>query len=962
MKFSGKLRLAVLASVASIALVGCSDTEISSPGAPTPAPAPAPTPTPTPAPTPSTINFLPSATAENGGCPVGTTATNFDAVAADGFSSIGVCTLGSGTGVTELTSNVTIPAGMTVAIQGPIFVGRDGGSSATLTLEAGVRLYGASATGTANATDDYIVVSRGSELVVNGTAQAPVRMTARAAINDEAVGSNIVSPGLTGQWGGLVINGYAPINACIDAAAVGGSADCEKSGEGASGLFGGDDPTDSSGSLRYLIVEYSGARLTNEDELNGIAFQGVGNGTVVENIQVHSTLDDGLEWFGGTVNVKNAVITDAGDDSIDWTDGWTGSLQFAVVLSNNPSSGDPRGIEADNRDGDNAKTPFSDPTISNFTMIGSAGNQEGIMLRRGTRGRVVNGIVAGFPTGIDVDNTQTFTNYSDGSLVIESLLVDAATPTANDADGVPAFTPANNIAFANNSLSDRYFPGLVEAGVTSYTLPNDGFLTPVNYIGAFAPAETLAANWARFTLPGTLFPREEVVCPTGTTANGEIQNKLVCAIPGGRVVGNLTLSNGANIIYELNGTVFLGSDMGPDPAAPLPGGQVGVLTIDPGVTVVAAGNDDYLVVSRGSRLLSNGTAAAPVIFTAKGVVDGSVTATQSLKGVWGGLVINGRAPINACIDAAAVGGTVDCEKSGEGSSGLFGGASPDDDSGQLFYTRVEYAGVRLTNEDELNGIAFQGVGAGTQVSHIQVANNLDDGLEWFGGTVSADHVVVTGVGDDSIDWTDGWTGSLQYAIVYPGVAGADGGMSGDPRGIEADNRDGDNAKTPFSDPKLSNFTLVNSTEPSVQAGAVIRRGTKGLIANGIIVDFPVGIDVDNGQTYANYDDGSLSFKSIFLDNAANFASDGDHPTNPALGVPAFTAADNVVEGTKTLAGVTFIPGRPGVVPGANERAVAAFDVTGIGDLQSTTYVGAVEDASDNWFAGWTVDINRAPVN
>lgn len=957
MKFNGNLRLTFMASVAALALVGCSDTEIASPGAPAPVPAPAPTPTPppTPTPTPTTISLLPNASAQDGGCPAGTTAVRYDAVAADGFSSIGVCTLGSESGTTELTSNVTIPAGLTVAIRGPVFVGRDGTSSATLTLEAGARLYGASAAGTANATDDYIVVTRGSQLIVNGTEAAPVRMTARAAVNDEEVGSRIVQPGMTGQWGGLVINGSAPINACIDATATGGTAGCEKSGEGASGLFGGADADDDSGSINYLIVEYSGARLTNEDELNGIAFQGVGSGTEVSHIQVHATLDDGLEWFGGNVNVKYAVVTDAGDDSIDWTDGWSGALQFAAVSSTNPSSGDPRGIEADNRDGRNDAAPFSDPTVSNFTLIGSAGNQQGVMLRRGTRGRIVNGIVAGYPTGIDVDNSQTFTNFTDGSLVIASHLIDAVKPVETDSDGVPAFTPANNIRLTNNSLSNRYFPGVVERAVPAFTLPDDGFLSPVSYIGAFSPTETLASNWATFARPGTLFPADEAECPAGTNENGTLSGKLVCAIPGGRLSGNLTLSNGANIIYELDGTVFVGSDMGPDPAAPLPGGEVATLTIDPGVTVVAAGNDDYLVVSRGSRLLSNGTADAPVVFTAKGVVAGTTTVTSSLKGIWGGLVINGRAPINACIDATATGGTTGCEKSGEGASGLFGGASPDDDSGQLFYTRVEYAGTRLTNEDELNGIAFQGVGSGTEVSYVQVANNLDDGMEWFGGSVSADHVIITGVGDDSIDWTDGWTGSLQYAIVYPGVSGAEGGMSGDPRGIEADNRDGANTKTPYSDPKVSNFTLINSGEPLVQAGAVLRRGTKGVVANGIIVDFPVGLDVDSGATFDNFNDGSLRIKSLFLDNAANFATDSD-------GVPAFVAGDNIVEGNQSLTGVTFIPGTPGTIPGANEAAVPAFDVTGIGELEATDYIGAVEGPGDTWFTGWAVNINGAAIN
>ncbi len=946
MKIAGSLRSLALASAAAIALVGCSDTDISSPGAPAPVPTPAPTPTPTPTPT-GTINLIPTA-----GCPTGTSETLFDAVAADGFSSVSVCALGSSSGA-EITSDLTIPANTTIAIQGPVFVGQDGGTSATLTLEQGVRIMGASAAGTANATDDYLVVSRGSQIVVNGTSTNPVRMTARGAMNDEETGSSLIQVGSNGLWGGLVINGFAPINDCGDATATGGDADCQKQGEGASGLFGGDQADDNSGSINYLIVEYAGSRLTNDDELNGIAFQGVGSGTTVSHIQVHNNLDDGVEWFGGTVNVKYLAVTGAGDDSIDWTDGWSGRLQFAAVYSNVPSSGDPRGIEADNRDGTNDKTPFSDPQVSNFTLIGTSGNQQGILLRRGTKGAIMNGVVAGFPTGLDVDSSQTFTNFTNGDLTISSLLIDAAEPFATDSDGVPAFQPSDNIVTRANSLTDRFFPGSSELTVTPTqpSVSEQGFFgATIDYIGAFGPSETIDSNWASFTLPGTLFPAQApATCPSGTTDSGDtLDGKTLCMVAG-PISGSVTLTNGDELIYELDGTVFVGSDRGAELNAP--NGFAGSLTIEKGVTVVAEGNDDYLVVSRGSKIFSNGTEADPVVFTAKGVLDGSVTATTSLKGVWGGLVINGRAPINDCGDGTAVGGTINCEKSGEGASGSFGGATADDDSGQLFYTRVQYAGVRLTNDDELNGIAFQGVGSGTEVSYIQVTNNLDDGIEWFGGTVSADHVVVTGVGDDSIDWTDGWQGSLQFAIAYPGVAGADGGMSGDPRGIEGDNRDGTNDKTPFSEPKISNLTLVNSGDAATQQGVLLRRGTKGLLANAIVAGWSVGLDVDSTQTFTNFTAGDLEIKSILLDNTVNFATDSD-------GVPAFLAADNVVEGTAALTGenFTFVPGTRGVVLAAADTSVPAFDVTGYGDLTPVNYIGAVADANDNWYLGWTVDL------
>merc|ERR1711916_293692 len=189
------------------------------------------------------------------------------------------------------------------------------------------------------------------------------------------------------------------------------------------------------------------------------------------------------------------------------------------------------------------------------------------------------------------------------------------------------------------------------------------------------------------------------------------------------------------------------------------------------------------------------------------------------------------------------------------------------------------------------------------------------------------HLVVTGVGDDSIDWTDGWSGALQFAIAYPGLAGADGAMSGDPRGIEADNRDGTNDKTPFSSPNVSNVTLVNSGDPSTQQGVLLRRGTRGLLANTIIAGWNTDLDVDSTQTFTNFGDGTLEIKSILLDNTANFATDSD-------GVPAFAAGDNVVEGTAALnaENFTFVPGTRGVVPAATDTAVPGFDVSGYDGL------------------------------
>jgi hypothetical protein len=892
------------------------------------------------------------------GCPTGTTETTFAAVAANGFSDVDVCTLGNASGSTIVTTDISIPAGTTIALQGPVFIGQDGGTSAILTIAEGVRIFGASEGGTATASDDYLVVARGSQIEAVGTESAPIRFTSRAAINDEEVGSSLITATSNAQWGGLVINGFAPINACDSGAATGGAADCEKTGEGASGLFGGDQAGDDSGELRYVTVEYAGARLTNNDELNGIAFQGVGSATEVNFVQVHNNLDDGIEWFGGTVNAKHVVITGAGDDSLDWTDGWTGKVQFAAVRSTIPTSGDPRGIEGDSLSSNPSAAPFSDPKIANFTIVGVPSNNAGAVIRRGSRGTFVNGVIANFPVGLDVDTAQTFTNFNDGTLVFESIAIDAVETFASDSDGVPAFAASSNVRAINNSLIDNVYSGTVEQNFpTSTALSGDSFFEVADYAGAFSATESDGNSWANFALAGTLVDAIPASCPAGTvdagtiTENGSGVSKLLCQIDGANAITtDLRLSNGAEVVYELVGQVFVGVDTGADPDAPLAGSVQASLTIDAGVTVVADGGDDYIVVARGSQIFANGTATRPVVFTSKGAFDGSnTTINDNTKGLWGGVVVNGRAPINACDSGAAVGGAVDCEKSGEGASGLFGGATADDDSGQMFFTRIQYAGARLTNNDELNGLALQGVGSGTEIEHVQVYNNLDDAFEFFGGTVSAKYLVALGVGDDSFDWTDGWQGSLQYAIAYPGIADATGGVSGDPRGIEGDNLSSNNAATPVSAPRVSNVTLIASSEPTVDTGVVLRRGMEGTVVNVVAVGWPdAGLDVDSSATVANVADGSLEIESFFLSgNGDDLENDGEDAT--------FVAADNIVTGQAiTLSGFAFQNGQSGLVPGVNEAAVPAFDVTGIGALEVAPYVGAVKDSGDEWYLGWTL--------
>ena len=382
------------------------------------------------------------------------------------------------------------------------------------------------------------------------------------------------------------------------------------------------------------------------------------------------------------------------------------------------------------------------------------------------------------------------------------------------------------------------------------------------------------------------------------------------------------------------------------------------LTIEAGAFIVGASPADYMVVSRGNTLDVQGAKFNPVVMTSandlEAILSGNPRPFETgINAEWGGLIINGRAPINACIDGSAQGGTVDCQKSGEGSSGLFGGGTPDDNSGTLRYLQLKYAGFRVNNADELNGIAFQGVGSDTTAEYLQVHNNQDDGIEMFGGTADLRYVVLTGIADDSLDYTDGWTGNAQFVLVRHAPDDSD-------QGFEFDNNGDENDALPRSNPVISNFTLIGQRASSASDfGMLLREGTAGTLVNGIVVDFnDACLDVDNSATFAQANSGALDIQSIFFDCPTTFEED-DLPT---FSTTTFAAGDNNTIGTTSLEGFSFITdmannNAKGVVPadGGPESLVTAVDPTTLGAFFSPAeYLGAVEDGNDDWFQGWTL--------
>ncbi|MFA0812026.1 hypothetical protein [Microbulbifer epialgicus] len=180
-----------------------------------------------------------------------------------------------------------------------------------------------------------MVVNRGSQIFVRGTESAPITFTSETDARG-TVAADVVS-----QWGGMVINGFGVTNKCQYEGSIGDDnfalkGECHVAAEGSTGdntsHYGGDNSADSSGELSYVVVKHTGALVASGDELNGISFDAVGNGTVVNNLQIYSTFDDGIEFFGGAVDINNYVALYVRDDSIDIDEGYRGSINNALVI------------------------------------------------------------------------------------------------------------------------------------------------------------------------------------------------------------------------------------------------------------------------------------------------------------------------------------------------------------------------------------------------------------------------------------------------------------------------------------------------------------------------------------------------------------------------------------------------------------------------------------------------------
>ncbi|MBB5350285.1 putative membrane protein [Haloferula luteola] len=788
---------------------------------------------------------------------------------------------------------------------------------ATLTIEPGTKVYSTlDDKGTSNKDDDAfgaIVVTRGSKINAAGTADEPILFTTtdelEFELQDDVDGDGFIAefPSYTtySRWGGVVLLGSAPITIggvgdgsaenSIEGFQPGASADVDDDGRADVIEYGGNNAADNSGVMTYCIIRHGGYvyNASAGHEINGLTLGGVGSGTTLSHIEVFANADDGVEFFGGTVNTDHFAMVFNQDDSFDIDEGHKGTHQFwfavqAPYAEDGASSGHDNGGEWDGTTGTIVdSTANSSPTIYNATFIGAGttapvGNDKGnnaIYIDDRFAGKVYNSVFDDYSedliesssdgpgTGLTFANNTVgrFGGGTPGSNLTYLNGAGAAT-TFFDASGNPingnsnANTDPAYLAYSRDASTNELSyldprpsstsPLLVSNGATLQS----GAPVTTDYRGAFG-SDNWLAGWTTFDARTYTSVKVDVIAEQ--TVTNTSFGSLVHAI-------NTNTTWTSDKVYILTDKVFVTNGA--------------TLTIEPGTKVYSTLNDQgtsnkdddafgAIVVTRGSQIDAQGTAEEPIIFTTTDELeaasaldidgDGFVATapTYTTYARWGGVVLLGSAPITIggvgdgsaenSIEGFQPGASADVDDDGRADVIEYGGSNAADSSGIMTYCSIRHGGYvyNASAGHEINGLTLGGVGNGTTLSHIEVFANADDGVEFFGGTVNTDHFVMAFNQDDSFDIDEGHKGTHQFWFAVQTPFAEDGASSGHDNGGEWDGTTG---------------TIVDSTansSPTIYNATFIGAGTTA----------PVGNDKGNNAIYIDDRFAGKVYNSVFDD-------------------------------------------------------------------------------------------------
>src|SRR5688500_12058738 len=495
------------------------------------------------------------------------------------------------------------------------------------------------------------------------------------------------------------------------------------------------------------------------------------------------------------------------------------------------------------------------------------------------------------------------------------------------------------------------------AGATSYRLERADASAPgvFTQVGGVLPQTT----YDDAVTAGVTYSYR--VAASNVDGTGSFSAAVTAAAPGLKVAdltGIITTSRTLfkDTLYTLKGYVKVANNAS--------------LTIQPGTRIV--GDFDTkgssLWILRGSKLIADGSAAEPIVFTSEQPVG------QRKPGDWGGILIIGNG-------VSSRSGTIRTEGP-QGVTEIYsGGNNNNDDSGILRYVRIEFAGYDVTGTgQELNSLSSYAVGKGTTYEFIQTLAGLDDSFEWWGGAVDGRFLVSYESGDDHFDWTEGYHGRNQYLIGFQSAriqpAAGTGGLSTDPQGFEGDGCpsgeagcDNGNSQQPFSVPVFANFTLIGPGNATAitsggDIGMVIRRGTGGYFTHGIVARWQrQGLSVRDAftNTQLTATDSLNIVNMLFAENAANYDADASANFGKAA---VFTTENHVTSGATAASLFTSLTATAlDWSPAGGSPAGTVTNPVGIpagytaaffgGTLTPGGHFGAAAAGGTKWWQGWT---------
>ena len=429
--------------------------------------------------------------------------------------------------ISYITRNTTFSNQKVWILKGFVYVK----AGATLTIEKGALIKGD------KATKGTIIVTRGGKIMADGTADQPIVFT-----SNQPVGSRDA-----GDWGGIILLGKAPVNSVFNGQAGVGQIEGGVDTPNGDGLYGGTDPNDNSGILRYIRLEFPGIAFVPNSEINSLTCGGVGRGTVIDYVQTSFGGDDGFEFFGGTVDAKHLISFASTDDDFDTDNGFKGRLQYGIALRHPGYSdksttppGQSNGFESDNNSSGQYLAPYTQSTISNFTMLGVSGAANtngdvfgvGAQIRRNSRQSGFNSIFMGWPIGgVDINGLQSVLAATGDTLLFRNNII-AGNGTTNNggrvirnfASGAPtnAIEWVSRAAYANdttavaadlltspfNLTAPNFTPKANSVALTGAAFTADSvattFFDRVSFRGAVG-ANNWLAKWTNFDPKNTVY-------------------------------------------------------------------------------------------------------------------------------------------------------------------------------------------------------------------------------------------------------------------------------------------------------------------------------------------------------------------------------------------------------------------------------------------------------------------------